>query len=148
MEDSNKVNWFVRGLIIMFCTLLTAMIMYNFFYIAPKGEIKPGVISLLLILLVIVLSETFDQFSIGKLVSISREVKKKEDEVKALEKEKIELFNQLINISASQQQSQQHITVKGNYNAPVSTMNENVTDNTAPMGFTPSFSSVVKKGDE
>ncbi len=65
-----------------------------------------------------------------------------------MEKEKTELFSQLINISASQQQSQQHITVSGDYNAPMSNMKENITDNSTAMGFTPSLPNVVKKEDE
>ncbi len=89
MEDANrKVNWFVRTLIIAFCVLLVSMIIYNFFWVEPKGEIQSGIVTLLLILLVLILSETFDQFSIGKLVSISREVKKKEEEVKKIGKRK------------------------------------------------------------
>jgi len=149
MEDAyRKVSWFIRTLIIAFCILLVSMIIYNFFWVEPKGEIQSGVVILLLILLVLILSETFDQFSIGKLVSISREVKKKEEEVKKLEKEKTELFNQLINISASQQQSQQHISFSGDYIAPMPNMKENITDNSTPMGFTPSLPSVVKKEDE
>jgi len=149
MEDINrKPNWFVRTLIIAFCILLVSMILFSFFCVEPRGEIQSGTITLLLILLILILSETFDQFSIGKLFSVSREVKKKEAKVKELEKEKNDLFNQLINISTSQQQSQQHITVSGDYNAPMSNMNENTTDNSTAMGFTPSLPMVTKKGDK
>ena len=138
----NKTNYFVRGLIVIFCGLLTWMIIYNYFCIAPKGEISSGLITLLFILLVVVLSETFDQFAIGKLFSISREAKKKEANVKKLEKENKELLSQLVNITNSQKQTQQTVSVSGDYIAPpsseiteVKTENDNMI-----MGFTPSIS--------
>lgn len=118
MENTpKKENWFVRSLIIGFCLLIVAMIGFNYFWIDPKGEINSGIVTLLTILLVLVLSESFDNFSIGKLVSISREAQKKEKQVQKLEKEKSELINQMITISTSQTQSQQHTNVYGDYNA-------------------------------
>ncbi|NRD75654.1 hypothetical protein HQQ94_21005 [Shewanella sp. VB17] len=73
MENTEKKsNWFVRCMIVAFCALIVAMIAFSYFYIEPKGEINAGVITLLSLLLVLVLSESFDNFSIGKLVSISR----------------------------------------------------------------------------
>lgn len=118
MENSDKKdNWFVRGLIIAFCILIVAMVVFSYFWIEPKGEINSGVITLLLLLLILVLSESFDNFSIGKLVSVSREVKKKEKEVQKLEKDKADLLSQLITISSTQNQTQQHTNVYGDYHA-------------------------------
>jgi len=92
MEESNKTpNNFVRFLIIVFCIVLTGMIVFNYFIVEPKGDISKGVLALLSILLVLVLAESFDSFSLGKLISISREAKKKETQVKELEK-KIQKF--------------------------------------------------------
>lgn len=118
MEKSEKKdNCFVRILIIAFCLLIVGMIIFSYFYVEPKGQINSGIITLLSVLLVLVLSESFDNFSIGKLVSISREVKKKENEVQKLENDKSELLNQLIKISNTQNQSQQHTNVYGDYHA-------------------------------
>jgi len=112
-----KESLFVRGLIIAFCVLIVTMIAFSYFLVDPKGEINSGIITLLLILLVLVLSESFDNFSVGKLISISREVKRKDTIVQSLERDKSELLNQLITISSTQNQTQQHTNVYGDYNA-------------------------------
>lgn len=112
-----KPNWFVRIMIILLGLMLIGMILYNYVCIVPKGEINSGILTLLAILLILVLAESFDNFSIGKLISISREAKKKEKQVSKLEKEKTDLLNQLITISNTQTQSQQHTNVYGDYHA-------------------------------
>ncbi|MBB1440522.1 hypothetical protein H5202_17965 [Shewanella sp. SG41-4] len=118
MDNTEKrSNRFVRSMIVAFCILIVAMIAFSYFHIEPRGEINSGVITLLLILLILVLSETFDNFSIGKLISISKEVKKKDVEVQKLEKDKANLLNQLITISNTQNQTQQHTNVYGDYHA-------------------------------
>lgn len=111
-----KENWFVRILIIVFCIFIIVMISFSYFLIEPKGQLNSGIISLLLILLVLVLSESFDNFSVGKLVSITRKVNKKEEIVQKLEKEKSQLLTQLITVSTSQNQTQQHTNLFGDYN--------------------------------
>ena len=68
-------------------------------------------------MLILILSESFDNFSLGKLISISREVKRKEQKVNKLEREKTELFNQLIKFTSIQHQTQQHTNVYGDYHA-------------------------------
>ncbi|WP_053981400.1 hypothetical protein [Marinagarivorans algicola] len=129
MENTErKTNWFVRCMIVVFCVLIAAMIAFSYFYIEPKGEINSGVITLLSLLLVLVLSESFDNFSIGKLVSISREVKKKGQEVQKLEKDKAGLLSQLITISNTQIQSQQHTNVYGDYHASKAASVERATE--------------------
>lgn len=116
-NQAKKENWFVRGLIVLFCLLLASMIGFSYFGVEPKGQISSGIVTLLLLLLVLVLSESFDNFSIGKLISITRKAQEKEIEVKNLEKEKSELLTQLITISSSQHQTQQHTNVYGDYHA-------------------------------
>ena len=148
MENYNrKVNWFVRILIILFCILLVLLILYKFFYVIPKGEINSGFIVLLLILLVLILSESFDQFSIGKLFSMSRNIKRKEEKVQKLEKEKMELFNQLINISISQKQSQSTYSFAGGLHVAPSKIEEFSTDITKGIGFTIDIPNAIKEED-
>lgn len=114
-SQNNKINWFVRILIILFCIVLAAMIAFNYFMVEPKGDINKGILSLLSMLLVLVLAESFDNFSLGKLVSINREAKKKGEQVKNLEQKNSELLKQLITISCTQTQTQQHTNVYGDY---------------------------------
>lgn len=116
-ESPKKTNYFVRILISFFCLMLAAMVFYKYIYIPPKGEINAGIITLLAMILVLVLAESFDNFSIGKLISISRDKKKKEKEIEKLEKHNNQLLSQLITVSSSQTQMQSHINVSGDYHA-------------------------------
>ncbi len=119
MDDNSKKpkNWFVRILISLFCLLLVGMVLYRYICVEPRGDISAGIVTLLCLLLVLVLAESFDNFSIGKLISVSREVKKKEKEVEKLEKQNGQLLSQLITISSSQTQTQSHTNVYGDYHA-------------------------------
>lgn len=114
-EMTKKPNWFVRLLIIFFCIGLSIMIYYNFFYVEPVGIVKNGLYTLLALLLILVLSESFDNFSIGKLISITRDVKEKNEENKKLEQKNSELISQIISISNIQNQKQESTNVFGDY---------------------------------
>ncbi|WP_146086602.1 hypothetical protein [Ciceribacter selenitireducens] len=114
-ENKQTVNWFVRIMIIALSIMLGAMVLYKFVAISPEGEISAGVVSFICLILVLVLSEAFDSFSIGKMISISREVKKKEKEVSKLELQNSQLLSQLIAISNNQSQHQQHTNIYGDY---------------------------------
>jgi hypothetical protein len=114
-ENTKKTNWFVRVLILAFCLMLVAMIVYRYFCVDPTAEINAGIVTLLCLLLVLVLSESFDNFSIGKLVTITREIKKKEKEVEKLEKLNSQFLAQLITISNTHTQTQSHTNVYGDY---------------------------------
>lgn len=116
MTDApRKVNYFVRSLITLLCILLSGMILFRYVKVEPAGEITAGMLTILGLLVVLVLAESFDSFSVGKLISISREAKKKEHEVEKLEKQNASLLSQLITISNSQSQRQSSTTVQGDY---------------------------------
>lgn len=74
-----------------------------------------GLLGLLCILVILSLSEAFDNFSIGKLISISREVRKKETAVVKLERQNADLISQMISISSNNKQTQSHTNVYGDY---------------------------------
>ena len=84
-------NWFVRSLLIGVALLLVSMIVYSFFIVEPRGEISTGLVTLVVLLIVVVLSEAFDTFSIGQLLELSRENRRK-DEVIARMREEVRLF--------------------------------------------------------
>ncbi|WP_434528250.1 hypothetical protein [Vibrio sp. K4] len=111
----NKSNTFVRVMLVLLVLLLACMIGYNFFCVEPKGSITPELISLIIIVVVLVLSESFDNFSVVKLLSISREVEKKDAENQVLEARNGELLSQIISISTSQSQTQSNTNVYGDY---------------------------------
>lgn len=85
-------NWFVRSLLIGVALLLVSMIVYAFFIVEPRGEISTGLVTLVVLLIVVVLSEAFDTFSIGQLLELSRENRRK-DEVIARMREEVRLLS-------------------------------------------------------
>jgi hypothetical protein len=111
---------FVRTLLTAFGVLLVAMVLYNYFAIDPQGEISSGLIILLSFLLIIVLSESFDNFSIGKLVTIARRERKTAATADKLERRNADLMAQLISISNSNSQNQNHTNVYGDFHAAAS----------------------------
>lgn len=128
-----KPNYFVRTLIVLFALGIALMIGFNFIKVEPIGEIKTGVFFLLTILLVLVLSESFDNFSIGQIIAIKREFKVKQEENKKLEQKNSELISHLISITNSQTQKQQSTNVFGDFYSetpenlqPKKTKNDNV----------------------
>lgn len=113
METNKTPNYFVRTLIVLLCLLVAGMIIYNFFFIDPKGEVNASLITLIAILVVIILSESFDNFSIAKLIAISRDNKKKENAIHHLSGENEELRKQLINVATSVNQNQTSTNIFG-----------------------------------
>lgn len=98
------------------------MVLFRYLRVDPPGEITAGLLALLGLLVVLVLAESFDSFSVGKLIAISREVRKKEAEVDKLERQNASLLSQLINVSNSQSQRQSSTTVQGDYYATAPTV--------------------------
>lgn len=113
--ENKESNKFVRTLIVFMSIGLAIMIAYNFFWTNPKGELNSGAIILIAFLIVLVLAESFDNFSIGRIITISKEVTKKEKEKKELERKNEQLLNQVLSISNTQNQSQQHTNVYGDF---------------------------------
>jgi hypothetical protein len=98
---------------VAFCIFLSTLVVYRFFYIDPKAEISSGLLVLLAFVLVLILSELFDNFSLGKLLTMSRTIKEKEKQTSELKKENTELRSQLITISTSVSQRQTSTNIFG-----------------------------------
>ena len=110
---NSKRNWFVRTLIVVFCAFLAALVVYRYFHVDPKAEISAGLLVILAFILVLVLSELFDNVSIGKLVTMSRAMKEKEAQTAELKRENSELRGQLIAISNTMSQRQTSTNIFG-----------------------------------
>ncbi|WP_224214396.1 hypothetical protein [Vibrio metschnikovii] len=112
MSDK-KENKFVRVLIVGLSGFIIWMITYSLLYPETKGVISASMITLVLILVVLILSESFDQFNVGKLLSLSREVQKKEKSIDSLNKENGELRRELVNVVTSISQNQSSTNIIG-----------------------------------
>jgi len=111
MERSHST--FVRVLIVLVCLFFAAMVAYKFFCLDPKGEISGGLLVLLAFFLVLVLSESFDNFSIGKLISLNRQIETKESQNKELKAENSELRSHLVTVATSVTQHQSSTNIVG-----------------------------------
>ena len=106
LDEAKKSNGFVRSLIVLLCAFLAALITYRFFFLDPAGDLSPGVLTVLALLVALVLSESFDSFSIGELISLKKEVQKKQTEISATKQENAELRGQIITIATNMSQHQ------------------------------------------
>lgn len=134
-SPDHKPNHFVRFLIFLLCVFLAGMIAYKFLCVEPRGVIDSGVLIVIGLIVVLVLSETFDNFSVGKILSISRVVKKQEKEIEKLERQNENLLAQVVSVSAVQNQNQSHLNVYGDYHV-------------APPAVTPATPEEVEQKNE
>lgn len=86
----------------------------SFFMAEPKHQITAGIITLLAIVVILVLSESFNKLSLGKILSLSREIERKEKETTVVKSENKELRQELFKIVSNVQQSQ----VNNTFNTP------------------------------
>lgn len=110
----NKTNYFVRILIGILVLALSILIGLSFSLGEPKYGISNGIITVILIVVVLVLSESFNQLSIGKILSLTKEVVKEKEENASVKEENKELRQNLFKIVSNIQQSQ----VNNTFNAP------------------------------
>jgi hypothetical protein len=113
METPSRGNLFVRTLISVFCLFLAVLVVYRYFYVEPKADISGGLLVILAFILVLVLSELFDSFSIGKLVTMSRTLQEKEKQTTELKRENTELRGHLVAISTNVSQRQNSTNILG-----------------------------------
>jgi hypothetical protein len=109
----SKSNNFVRALIVGLVGFIVWLVAYSFLSLEPKGTISTGIITLIVLLVVIVLSESFDNFSVGKLLTMSREIKAKENSIIKLNSENTELRRELVNVVTSISQNQSSTNIIG-----------------------------------
>lgn len=110
-----KTNYFTRTLICIFSICLALMVGYNYVYVEPIGTLKKGNLIIIFLILILILSESFDSFSIGKIISISRKLKDKEAEVEKLETKNAQLLSQVISLTTNQSQVQSSKQIFGDY---------------------------------
>lgn len=109
-----KINYFVRTLVVIFVIALLSMIFISFYLAEPKHQITPGIITVIGFVLVLVLSESFNNLSLGKVLSLSKDIQRKESEKEQVKTENKELRQELFKIISNIQQSQ----INNTYNAP------------------------------
>lgn len=107
-------NTFVRILLVLFIVALWVLVFTSFWLGEPKYQITGGLITVLGLITILVLSESFNHLSLGKILTLTKEVENKETENKKLYGENTELRNNLMSLVSNVQQSQ----VTNTFNAP------------------------------
>lgn len=94
--ESNKKNWFARILIIILSLFIAVLITISFIFSEQKFIITSGIIASVALLIVLVLSEVFDSFSVGNILNLKRKIKETTEDLDKSKKENETLRNQLI----------------------------------------------------
>jgi hypothetical protein len=110
-DNSTKANWFARTGIIVLVLFLAALVSVSFLVRDPHYDITTGMIIILAMMIILVLSESFNKFSLGKLLSLSREVQKVAEEKAEIKRENAELRQSLVHV-ATHIQSQVNTTIQ------------------------------------
>lgn len=110
----SKPNYYVRTLIVILGLSILVMAYTSFFLAEPKHQITAGIITLILIVVILALSESFNKLSLGKILSLSREIEQKKEENSAVKTENKELRQELFKIVSNVQQSQ----INNTFNTP------------------------------
>jgi len=98
--------------IILFVYILFSVIIWQF-DIIPVNRFDYNGIILILILLVIVFSETYDNFSLGKLFTMSKTIKEKDSDIAKLSNQNQKLMSDILNIASLNLQHQSNTNIYG-----------------------------------
>lgn len=114
MEEKKSIGLgfgLLLGTISIFIMMLIGV---SFFAAKPEYCITPAMIVLFCLLLILALSGSFDNFSIGKLLTVSKQAKINRERAERLEKEKDELIHKIMNINFQTQKTSNNVVIGGN----------------------------------
>lgn len=100
MDEQSKKhkNSKMKYILMSYIGILTVMILISFFKNTQPFNFNTGLITVMLIVTLLVMSESFDKLSLGKLISLSREVEKKDNEIKDTKNENKELRDKIVSL--------------------------------------------------
>lgn len=104
-KNNSRVNYFVRCLIVALGLLIASLIISKFYLFEPKGEISNGIIILISLLIILFLSEIFDNFSLGQFLTLKRTISEKNEKISELKENNDKLLNMVITNNVSSQKS-------------------------------------------
>lgn len=105
-ENPKKLSWWQVLLLILTALLIVGLILVNFLCSENRFVITGSIVTLICLLIVIVLSNSFDSFSIVGIFNLRREVKENREKIDKLEK----LMFQSVNNNQQAQQSSHNTT--------------------------------------
>lgn len=108
---NNKASWVTRLLTVAFLLFLGFLVTESFYKASPVYAITAGILVILALMAILVLSEAFNTFSLGKLLTLSREVSKSTQEKQELKTDNTELRKALVQLAVNVHQSQVNATI-------------------------------------
>jgi hypothetical protein len=108
--EPSTISLFTRSLIVFLYIVILFLLFYSFFN-ASTPAVTGELLVLVGILVVLTLSEAFDNFSLGSLLTLSRSKKITETKAKNLEQENIRLTNQIVAITSISQNTSNTVNV-------------------------------------
>lgn len=111
-NQNNKIVTIASGVILIL--IIALLIGFSFVKSKYQFEITTPIIILLTFLVIIFLSNTFDNFQIGRIISLKRNVSEYKEKNEKLENDKNELIKQIINQNVQSQNS-----TNVNWNVPL-----------------------------
>ncbi len=91
--------------IIILLVIIIPLIFISFMYSAYRFEITVPIIMLIALIVIVLLSNSFDNFQLGKVLTLSKNISEYKAKNEKLENEKNELINQFIHFSIQSQHS-------------------------------------------
>lgn len=105
MEKNNKegkhTNWFSRVLIILLLVFVACLVVFSSWPYPWRFTLTGNGVLLIMLLVILALSEIFDSFSLGSLLTLRREKKAKEERLREVSEENQQLRAQLTTIVSS-----------------------------------------------
>lgn len=111
MEPTNKPSWVTRVLTVGFLGFLGYLVIESFYKTSPAFAISAGILVVLALMTILVLSEAFNSFSLGKLLTLSKEVSKVAQEKQELKADNTDLRKALVQLAVNVHQSQVNATI-------------------------------------
>jgi hypothetical protein len=108
---NNKPSWVTRALTVAFLGFLGFLVVQSFYKSSPAFAITASILVVLALMTILVLSEAFNSFSLGKLLTLSKEVSKSKQEKHELQVDNVELRKALVQLAVNVHQSQVNATI-------------------------------------
>lgn len=128
-KSGTETKIFSRVLIVGLCLFIVGLIIASFGWGSSPLTITAEIVTLLLLLVVLALSETFDNFSLANLFEVKREKAETEKKLEAVKEENKELTEQLTNL----------------FSATLTTFNQNTNANSTTNSFHVDFHNPAQK---
>lgn len=130
MNNSEPNYKFTRRLVLVLFILILSIVVSSYILASPIGTISNSIITLILILVILSLSEIYDNFSIGKIFSLSKDNKNKDNTISELKNRNDLLNEQILRISTTMNSKQ---STSNYFGYPQGNPNVKSTDNSSNL---------------